>query len=97
MTQEQETEQERTESDCMHHWLIESPNGPVSVGVCKICGEKGEFKNSIQGSGWDRENPQSKRARQARNEQQQKQQQEQRRQQQEQRRQQEQQQQEQKR
>ena len=68
---EEEQEQTRPESDCMHHWMIESPNGPVSMGTCKICGETAEFKNSIQGSGWDRESPQSKRARQARNEQQQ--------------------------
>ncbi len=45
--------------------MIESPNGPVSMGTCKVCGESSEFKNSIQGSGWDRESPQSKRARQA--------------------------------
>ena len=45
--------------------MIDSPNGPVSRGTCKVCGESSEFKNSIQGSGWDRESPQSKRARQA--------------------------------
>ncbi len=62
MTQE---EQEQAVSECVHHWMIESPNGPVSMGTCKVCGERSEFKNSIQGSGWDRESPQSKRARQA--------------------------------
>lgn len=62
MTQE---EQEEAVSECVHHWMIESPNGPVSMGTCKVCGESSEFKNSIQGSGWDRESPQSKRARQA--------------------------------
>ena len=41
-------------SDCEHHWVIESPNGPTSTGVCKVCGSKSEFKNSIPGSGWDR-------------------------------------------
>ena len=45
--------------------MIDSPNGPVSMGTCKVCGMSSEFKNSIQGSGWDRESPQSKRARQA--------------------------------
>ncbi len=62
MTQE---EQEEAVSDCVHHWMIESPNGPVSMGTCRVCGESSEFKNSIQGSGWDRESPQSTRARQA--------------------------------
>lgn len=69
---EVEQEQEQAESDCKHHWVIESPNGPTSIGKCKICGDSSEFRNSIQGSGWDRENPQSRRARQARNQQQQK-------------------------
>ena len=59
-------EQTLTEPECMHHWLIESPNGPTSEGVCKLCGQRSEFRNSVQGSGWDRESPQSKRMRQAR-------------------------------
>jgi len=54
------------ESLCKHHWVIDSPNGPTSVGVCKICGEKSDFRNSMPGSGWDRENPQSRRPRQSR-------------------------------
>ena len=30
-----------------HHWLIESPNGPTSVGVCRLCGHKrDDFSNS---------------------------------------------------
>ena len=60
------TEQEETLSDCKHHWLIESPNGPTSQGVCKLCGMQSEFKNSMPGSGWDRGNPQAKRVRQPR-------------------------------
>ena len=44
-----------TDSDCIHHWLIGRPNGPTSMGTCKICGLEQEFKNSIQGSGWDRD------------------------------------------
>ncbi|MCH7800956.1 MAG: hypothetical protein IIC24_05350 [Chloroflexi bacterium] len=51
-------------SDCMHHWVIDQPNGPTSEGVCKICGMTQEFKNSIQGSGWDRDGGQGRRARQ---------------------------------
>ena len=51
-------------SECQHHWVIDSPNGPTSVGVCKHCGKNGEFRNSIQSSGWDRDSSQAKRARQ---------------------------------
>ena len=61
-----EVEQEQTESECKHHWMIETPNGPTSQGLCKICGERAEFRNSMPGSGWDRGNTQAKRARQVR-------------------------------
>lgn len=40
---------------CMHYWLIESPNGPTSVGTCKLCGIEREFRNSIQVSNWESE------------------------------------------
>ena len=59
-------DQEEYVSGCQHYWLIDSPNGPTSRGVCKLCGECAEFRNSLPGSGWDRESPQGKRARQAR-------------------------------
>ena len=29
---------EEVVSDCMHHWVIDQPNGPTSEGICKICG-----------------------------------------------------------
>lgn len=32
---------------CCHHWMIKSPSGPVSVGRCKRCNEKREFRNTI--------------------------------------------------
>ena len=38
---------EQTEPTCSHHWVIEAANGPVSWGVCQICHEGKEFKNSI--------------------------------------------------
>jgi len=28
---------------CPHYWIIESPKGPTSKGVCKFCGEEREF------------------------------------------------------
>ena len=63
------TEQEQLESDCKHHWVIGSPNGPTSEGVCKICGERSEFRNSTDGMRWDNSNPKGKSARQARDKQ----------------------------
>ena len=38
--------------ECAHFWLIESPNGPTSDGVCKLCGEYREFRNSMYSSTW---------------------------------------------
>ena len=37
---------------CVHHWVIEPPNGAVSQGSCKVCGEKQEFRNSFEYSSW---------------------------------------------
>lgn len=36
-----------------HHWVIESPDGPVSRGVCRGCGETQEFLNSWSETKWD--------------------------------------------
>jgi hypothetical protein len=60
-----EQQNETILNECKHHWVIEAPNGPTSNGICKICGEHSEFRNSVQGSGWDREGAQ-RRAKQAR-------------------------------
>jgi len=30
---------------CAHHWLIESPSGESSEGVCKLCGARRRFSN----------------------------------------------------
>ena len=30
---------------CVHHWIIEFPEGPVSTGVCKHCGTTQRFYN----------------------------------------------------
>ena len=38
---------------CRHHWLIESAEGPTSMGVCQFCHEAREFKNSVD-TGEDR-------------------------------------------
>ena len=41
------------EASCSHHWVIESPNGPTSWGVCKYCGARKEFNNHLPFSSWD--------------------------------------------
>jgi len=32
---------------CVHHWIIEPANGPVSKGVCVTCDEIKDFKNFV--------------------------------------------------
>ena len=44
---------------CRHHWIIETPNGPVSKGICKLCGEKRDFENIFYGQGQTYEPPRS--------------------------------------
>jgi hypothetical protein len=34
---------------CQHHWIIESPSGPTSIGRCKLCGAERQFPNSAEG------------------------------------------------
>jgi len=45
-------EEEKTKGDCCHYWIIESPNGPTSRGVCKYCGTEKEFLNSLPDLQW---------------------------------------------
>ena len=33
--------------ECRHHWVIESPHGPISKGICRICGDEKGFRNSL--------------------------------------------------
>ena len=40
--------------------MIESPNGPTSMGRCLTCGAESEFKNSMPISGWDRDGSKAK-------------------------------------
>ena len=34
---------------CQHYWVLDPPEGPVSKGTCRSCGEEREFPNYIQG------------------------------------------------
>ena len=37
-------------SECVHHWEIETADGPISKGRCLRCKETREFENSINSS-----------------------------------------------
>lgn len=37
---------------CRHYWVIETPNGPVSRGVCRYCEAVRDFKNFIDSLPW---------------------------------------------
>lgn len=34
--------------ECVHYWIIEPPDGPVSKGQCKYCGIVTEFFNRFE-------------------------------------------------
>ena len=50
-------DEEKQPSQCLHHWLIDSPGGPISKGVCRRCGVEQEFKNFLEGARWDDDRP----------------------------------------
>ena len=33
-------------TECKHHWIVDSPNGHVSRGICKNCNLNKDFYNS---------------------------------------------------
>jgi|GEM_PF-2117929 hypothetical protein len=39
---------EQEDNGCVHYWLIDVPSGPVSDGKCRVCGQKKEFRNSLE-------------------------------------------------
>ena len=39
---------------CTHYWVIDSANGPVSRGVCKLCHAARGFENSVVATKWQR-------------------------------------------
>ena len=43
----QEIQERPAESHCIHHWLIETPDGPVSKGICKYCKAEKYFNNEL--------------------------------------------------
>jgi len=47
-----ESPAEKKEETCRHYWVIAAPDGPVSKGKCKTCGEVKEFRNYLETSPW---------------------------------------------
>jgi hypothetical protein len=41
-----------SDNGCLHHWVIDSAEGPVSWGKCKLCQLVREFKNFISEDKW---------------------------------------------
>lgn len=41
-----------TTGGCCHHWVIQPADGPVSNGLCQVCGETREFKNYVESATW---------------------------------------------
>lgn len=41
------------DASCRHHWIIDSPKGPTSRGVCRLCGEARDFYNYLDQPYWD--------------------------------------------
>lgn len=41
---------------CVHHWIIETPNGRESGGTCKRCGATKSFSNSTEQVMWEQTN-----------------------------------------
>tara|TARA_Y100000034_G_C6553385_1_gene239179 strand:+ start:97 stop:480 length:384 start_codon:yes stop_codon:yes gene_type:complete len=48
------------EKECEHHWRIESPSGPWSLGVCVKCNKRDAFRNSVEEGGWNPKQSNSK-------------------------------------
>ncbi len=38
---------------CRHYWIIESPKGATSMGVCRFCHEGKEFDNYWPDTRWE--------------------------------------------
>src|SRR5690606_5923350 len=56
MTTEQIDTKPVAKGSCVHHWMIETPNGRESKGICKRCGASKEFSNSTDQVMWEQTN-----------------------------------------
>jgi len=55
-SQERPSGAARKASNCVHHWIIDAPNGRESTGVCKHCGAEKGFSNSTESVMWEQTN-----------------------------------------
>lgn len=46
----------KSSKNCVHHWIIDAPNGRESTGVCKHCGTEKGFSNSTESVMWEQTN-----------------------------------------
>ena len=44
---EEAVTEKQPKEQCTHYWLIDPPDGPISKGVCKICGAERDFTNYV--------------------------------------------------
>jgi hypothetical protein len=35
-------------TDCVHHWLLDSPEGELIVGKCRNCGAERDWPNTVK-------------------------------------------------
>ena len=41
-----------TTETCVHHWILQTPNGPTSEGTCKRCHLTREFTNYLDSNAY---------------------------------------------
>jgi len=46
----------KASKNCVHHWIIDAPNGRESTGACKHCGVEKGFSNSTESVMWEQTN-----------------------------------------
>ncbi|MBT4511610.1 MAG: hypothetical protein GY845_14300 [Planctomycetes bacterium] len=51
---EESTLEIQSQEQCVHHWIIDPPDGPISKGTCKLCGDEKDFPNDLSYS-WKEE------------------------------------------
>lgn len=48
---------------CIHHYVIDTPNGSMVIGTCRKCGHAREFITAGTGYGVDRDTPYGRKSR----------------------------------
>ena len=57
MLNQKTTEKKKSkEKQCVHYWIIDFPDGPISAGKCKRCGLVKQFYNCLDNSELDNDN-----------------------------------------